>query len=91
MAGRRCPADTGSAAGVMAGSLDTKKGISLAAEAPKSAPSLGQSVRRASLDGIELTPSMIRAGVDAYRRWNYEEEEIEALVVEIYLQMIRAK
>jgi hypothetical protein len=30
---------------------------------------------------IALTPEMIRAGVDAFQRWNPELEEPEALVV----------
>jgi hypothetical protein len=32
----------------------------------------------------ELTMDMIRAGIAAYERWNYSEEEVAALVAAIY-------
>jgi hypothetical protein len=41
-----------------------------------------------STDAIRITPDMMRAGVDAYRRWDYKEEEIEALVAEIFYSML---
>jgi hypothetical protein len=34
---------------------------------------------------------MVRAGVRAYKRWNYEEEEPENMVVEVCYAMIEAK
>lgn len=37
--------------------------------------------------GPTLTIKMIRAGVAAYRNWSLDEEEVEALVVSIYLSM----
>jgi hypothetical protein len=39
---------------------------------------------------IEITPEMIRAGVDAYLRWNPEDEEPEALVAEVFYSMLKA-
>jgi hypothetical protein len=45
---------------------------------------------RLSSPEIELTPEMIRAGVAVCRRWNYEEEEVECLVVAIFLAMREA-
>jgi hypothetical protein len=39
----------------------------------------------------DLTLGMIRAGVAAYQRWNPHREEIEALIVEVYLTMWEAR
>ena len=42
-------------------------------------------------DALTLTVQMVRAGVSAFQRWEPEEEEIEALVVEIYFSMVKAR
>ena len=39
---------------------------------------------------IDLTIDMIRAGVDAYLRWNADDEEPVALVVEVFYAMLKA-
>lgn len=36
---------------------------------------------------VPLTIDMITAGVEAFARWSQEHEEIEALVVEVYVKM----
>jgi hypothetical protein len=33
---------------------------------------------------IKITPKMLRAGVDAYLRWDKDQEEVEALAAEIF-------
>ena len=38
-----------------------------------------------------ITPEMIRAGVAAFRRWNPDEEEIEAVVAAIFFSIDDAK
>ncbi|WP_210328743.1 hypothetical protein [Mesorhizobium amorphae] len=38
----------------------------------------------------ELRMEMIRAGMDAYKRWNSDDEEIAALVVDVFYSMLRA-
>ena len=37
---------------------------------------------------LRITPEMMRAGIDAYRRWRYDEEEPEALIGEIFYSMV---
>jgi hypothetical protein len=47
---------------------------------------------RAETEGENaLTLQMVRAGVSAFQRWSPEEEEIEALVVEIYFSMLKER
>jgi hypothetical protein len=36
----------------------------------------------------QISPAMVKAGVNAFRRWNPSEEDPEALVIEVYLSML---
>jgi hypothetical protein len=38
--------------------------------------------------GIDVTPDMVRAGVAAFMRSNPEEEEVEAVVSAVFLEML---
>ena len=36
---------------------------------------------------IEITPEMVGVGVEAYFAWDYNEEDVEALVAEVFFRM----
>lgn len=46
---------------------------------------------RPSPDEIEITLEMVTAGVRAYFAWDYEKEDVEALVVEVFFRMSRSQ
>jgi hypothetical protein len=39
---------------------------------------------------VELTMEMLRAGIDAYRDWDPDQEEVAALVGSIFVAMAKA-
>jgi hypothetical protein len=40
---------------------------------------------------IMITPAMYLAGVEAFKSWNEEEEEIECLVTSMFYSMLQAR
>lgn len=40
---------------------------------------------------LELTIPMLNAGVEAFERWNPIEEEVEALVTEVFFAMLKVR
>ena len=47
--------------------------------------------KRASYEWeIEISPAMVHAGVEAFLAWDYETEEIEAMVFAVYNRMAEA-
>jgi hypothetical protein len=38
-------------------------------------------------DGFDVSPDMMRAGVEAFERWNPDEEEVEAVVAAVFFAM----
>jgi hypothetical protein len=63
--------------------MDNTPKTSYSASAPSAAGGAGA-------PEIEITPEMLRAGVNAFHDWDPEAEEIEALAASVFFRMMRA-